>query len=47
MTKKGLTLIPILEEMAKFLIMYCGGDVFKDAKPRTSRHVYERNLPII
>ena len=47
LTKKGLALIPILEEMAKFSIMYCGGDVFKDAKPRTFRHVYGRNLPII
>ena len=47
LTKKGLALIPILEEMAKFSIMYCGRDVFKDAKPRTFRHVYGRNLPII
>lgn len=47
LTKKGNALRPILEEMAKFSTMFCCGDVFKDAKPRTFRHVYGKNLPIM
>ncbi|MEX0862805.1 winged helix-turn-helix transcriptional regulator [Nitrosopumilus sp.] len=47
LTKKGNALRPILEEMAKFSIMFCCGDIFKDAKPRTFRHVYGKNLPIV
>jgi DNA-binding HxlR family transcriptional regulator len=47
LTKKGKALKPILEEMAKFSIKFCCGEVFKDAKPRTFRQVYGKNLPII
>ena len=47
LTKKGKALKPILEEMAKFSTQYCCGEVFKDAKPRTFRQVYGKNLPII
>ena len=47
LTKKGKALQPILEEMAKFSVKFCCDDVFKDAKPRTVRQVYGKNLPII
>ncbi|MCV0413212.1 MAG: helix-turn-helix transcriptional regulator [Nitrosarchaeum sp.] len=47
LTKKGKALQPILEEMAKFSIKFCCDDIFKDAKPRTVRQVYGKNLPII
>lgn len=47
LTRKGRGLRPILEEMAKFSVKYCCDQVFDDAKPRTIRQVYGRNLPVI
>jgi len=47
LTRKGKALQPILEEMAKFSMKFCCDEIFKDAKPRTFRQVYGKNLPII
>jgi DNA-binding HxlR family transcriptional regulator len=47
LTRKGKALRPILEEMASFSARYCCEDVFKDAKPKTFRHVYGKNLPMV
>ena len=47
LTKKGKALKPILEEMAEFSTRFCCEDVFKDAKPRSFRHVFGKNLPLI
>jgi len=47
LTKKGKALQPILEEMAKFSTKFCCDDIFSDAKPRTFRQVYGKNLPIV
>ncbi len=46
LTTKGAALRSILEEMAKFSTMFCCGDVFKDAKPKTFRHVYGKTLQL-
>lgn len=47
LTRKGKSLKPILEEMAKFSMKFCCDEVFEDAKPRTFRQVYGKRLPII
>lgn len=47
LTKKGMALKPILEEMAKFSTKFCCEDMFPDAKPRTFRQVNGSTLPII
>jgi len=47
LTKKGKALKPILEEMAEFSTRFCCEDIFKDAKPRSFRHVFGKNLPLV
>lgn len=37
----------ILEEMAKSSTKFCCEDIFSDAKPRTFKQVYGRNLSMI
>ncbi len=47
LTKKGLALKPILEEMANFSMKFCCSDVFEDAKSRTFKQVFGKGLPLI
>ena len=47
LTKKGKALKPILEEMAEFSTRFCCGDIFKDNKPRSFRHVFGKNLNVV
>ena len=47
LTKKGKALQPILEQMAAFSMKHCCEDVFKDAKPRSFKQVFGKNLPVI
>lgn len=47
LTKKGLALKPILEEMANFSMKFCCSDVFEDEKPRTFKQVFGKSLPLI
>jgi DNA-binding HxlR family transcriptional regulator len=39
LTKKGLELKSILDQMVIFSARYCANDVFKDAKPRTYKEI--------
>jgi DNA-binding HxlR family transcriptional regulator len=39
LTKKGLELKSILDQMVIFSASYCANDVFKDAKPRTYKEI--------
>jgi DNA-binding HxlR family transcriptional regulator len=39
-TKKGMALIPTLDQMAKFSMQHCAKDVFKDKEPRTFKEVF-------
>src|SRR5919109_4017770 len=43
-TEKGLALQPILDMMAAYSMKYCSKDIFKDAKPRDFKEVYERDI---
>jgi DNA-binding HxlR family transcriptional regulator len=44
LTEKGLALQPILDMMAAYSMKYCSKDVFKDAKPRDFKEIYERDI---
>ena len=39
LTKKGVALKPILDQMASFSMQYCAKDVFKDRKSRTLQYI--------
>jgi DNA-binding HxlR family transcriptional regulator len=41
MTKKGMELNSILDQMVMFSTRYCTNDVFKDGKPRTYKEISE------
>jgi DNA-binding HxlR family transcriptional regulator len=41
-TKKGIALKPVLDQMAAFSMQYCAKEVFKDGKPRTYKQVFEK-----
>jgi DNA-binding HxlR family transcriptional regulator len=41
MTKKGMELKSILDQMVIFSTRYCANDVFKDEKPRTYKEISE------
>src|SRR3712207_8806984 len=42
-TEKGLSIKPILDQMAAFCLQYYSKDVFKDGKPRSLQDVYHRS----
>jgi DNA-binding HxlR family transcriptional regulator len=44
LTEKGLALQPILDMMAAYSMKYCSKDIFKDAKPRDFKEIYERDI---
>jgi DNA-binding HxlR family transcriptional regulator len=46
-TKKGIALKPVLDQMAAFSMQYCAKEVFKDGKPRTYKQVYEKPPEIL
>jgi len=46
-TKKGIALQPVLDQMAAFSMQYCAKQVFKDGKPRTYKQVYEKPPEIL
>ena len=46
-TKKGIALKPVLDQMAAFSMQYCAKEVFKDGKPRTYKQVFEKPPEIL
>lgn len=46
-TKKGVALKPVLDQMAAFSMQYCAKEVFKDGKPRTYKQVFEKPPEIL
>ena len=47
LTEKGLSLKPILEQMAAYSIKYCSREIFKDGKPRDYKTVYGKTPQIL
>ena len=46
-TKKGMALKPVLDQMAAFSMQYCSKEIFKDGKPRTYKQVFEKPPEIL
>jgi len=46
-TKKGIALKPVLDQMAAFSMQYCAKEVFKDGRPRTYKQVFEKPPEIL